>query len=50
MQYRKDKYGNPRQLHLKKALDVLNCEKYDPMEFLEKSESPLPGFWWYSLP
>lgn len=36
---RKDKYGNPRQLHLKKALDVLNCEKYDPIEFLEKSES-----------
>lgn len=36
---RKDKYGNPRQLHLEKALDVLNCQKYDPMEFLEKSES-----------
>lgn len=30
---RKDKFGNPRQLHLEKALDVLNCQKYDPGEF-----------------
>lgn len=26
---RRDKFGNPRQLHLEKALDVLNYEKYE---------------------
>ncbi len=26
---RKDKFGNPRELHLEKALDVLNYEKYE---------------------
>lgn len=25
---RRDKYGNPRELHLEKALDVLNLNKY----------------------
>jgi mannose-6-phosphate isomerase len=35
---RRDKYGNPRELHLEKALDVLNFEKYQVQEF-EKEES-----------
>lgn len=29
---RRDKFGNPRQLHLDKALDVLNYEKYEVAE------------------
>ena len=34
---RRDKFGNPRELHVKKALDVLNFNKYVPAEF-EKEE------------
>lgn len=30
---RRDKYGNPRELHLAKALDVLNYKKYEPITF-----------------
>lgn len=30
---RRDKFGNPRELHLKKALDVLNYSKYEPVKF-----------------
>lgn len=30
---RVDKFGNPRELHLGKALDVLNYEKYLPVDF-----------------
>lgn len=30
---RRDKFGNPRQLHLEKALDVLNYTKYIPVDF-----------------
>lgn len=29
---RVDKFGNPRELHLKKALDVLDYGKYEPVE------------------
>lgn len=29
---RVDKFGNPRELHLKKALDVLDYRKYEPVE------------------
>lgn len=29
---RRDKFGNPRELHLEKALDVLNYEKYEAVE------------------
>lgn len=29
---RRDKYGNPRKLHLEKALDVLNFSKYEMVE------------------
>lgn len=29
---RRDKYGNPRELHLEKALDVLNLNKYEMFE------------------
>lgn len=29
---RRDKFGNLRELHLKKALDVLNYRKYEPVE------------------
>lgn len=29
---RRDKYGNPRELHLEKALDVLNFSKYEAVE------------------
>ena len=34
---RRDKFGNPRELHLQKALDVLNYQKYEPVE-LEETE------------
>ena len=37
---RTDKFGNPRELHLKKALDVLNYKKYEPTE-LEKDDGKL---------
>ena len=30
---RRDKFGNPRELHLKKALDVLDYERYEPTDF-----------------
>lgn len=30
---RRDKFGNPRELHLEKALDVLNYRKYEPISF-----------------
>lgn len=30
---RTDKYGNKRELHIKKALDVLDCSKYEPQSF-----------------
>ncbi len=30
---RRDKNGNPRELHLAKALDVLNYKKYEPVTF-----------------
>ena len=30
---RVDKFGNPRELHLKKALDVLEYGKYEPVDF-----------------
>ena len=30
---RVDKFGNPRELHLAKALDVLNYQKYEPVGF-----------------
>lgn len=30
---RRDKFGNPRQLHLNKALDVLKYERYTPSEY-----------------
>lgn len=30
---RRDKFGNPRELHLDKALDVLNYHKYEPVPF-----------------
>ncbi|MBS6580310.1 MULTISPECIES: type I phosphomannose isomerase catalytic subunit [Ruminococcus] len=30
---RRDKFGNPRELHLEKALDVLNYRKYEPKSF-----------------
>ena len=29
---RKDKYGNPRELHIEKALDILNYEQYKPAD------------------
>lgn len=29
---RRDKFGNPRELHLEKALDVLNYDKYEAVE------------------
>lgn len=29
---RKDKFGNPRELHMKKALDVLDYKKYEPIK------------------
>ena len=33
---RRDKYGNPMELHLDKALDVLDYRKYAPITFKEK--------------
>ena len=30
---RRDKFGNPRELHLAKALDVLNFNQYEPSHF-----------------
>lgn len=30
---RRDKFGNPRELHLQKALDVLDFKKYVPVDF-----------------
>jgi mannose-1-phosphate guanylyltransferase/mannose-6-phosphate isomerase len=30
---RRDRFGNPRELHLRKALDVLNFQKYEPTDF-----------------
>lgn len=30
---RRDKFGNPRELHLEKALDVLDYHKYEPILF-----------------
>ncbi len=33
---RRDKFGNPRELHLDKALDVLNYHKYEPIPFAGK--------------
>lgn len=30
---RRDKFGNPRELHLQKALDVLDLKKYEPVDF-----------------
>ena len=32
---RVDKFGNPRELHLQKALDVLDYRKYEPVELEE---------------
>lgn len=37
---RVDKFGNPRELHLQKALDVLDYRKYEPVE-LEESEGQI---------
>ena len=34
---RHDKFGNPRELHLEKALDVLNYEKYEPVMLKEEN-------------
>ena len=35
---RRDKFGNPRELHLEKALDVMNFEKFEPLGF-EKTDN-----------
>ena len=35
---RRDKFGNPRELHLDKAVDVLNFEKYMPTEYGSRTE------------
>ena len=32
---RRDKFGNPRELHLEKALDVMNFEKFEPIGLVE---------------
>ena len=37
---RKDKFGNPRELHLRKALDVLNYKKYIP-ECLDQEDGKI---------
>ena len=37
---RRDKFGNPRELHLKKALDVLDYGKYEPVE-LEQEDGKI---------
>lgn len=34
---RRDKFGNLRELHLKKALDVLNYKKYEPVKLEEEN-------------
>lgn len=36
---RRDKFGNPRELHLEKALDVLNFNKYEPVDFKVEKNS-----------
>lgn len=36
---RRDKYGNTRELHLSKALDVLNYKKYQPFKATTESDS-----------
>lgn len=36
---RRDKYGNPRELHLDKALDVLNYSKYEQIRFEPEENS-----------
>ncbi len=36
---RRDKYGNPRELHLEKALDVLDCTKYEPAELTVEEQN-----------
>lgn len=36
---RRDKFGNPRELHLWKALDVLNYQKYETGQFTVEDES-----------
>ena len=33
---RVDKFGNPRELHLEKALDVLNYQQYEPVELKQE--------------
>ena len=35
---RRDKFGNPRELHLEKALDVLNFKKYEPQSFGKETD------------
>ncbi len=40
---RKDRYGNTRELHIEKALDVLNYQKYMPQKF-GHSETIETGF------
>ena len=32
----RDKFGNPRELHMEKVLDVLNYQKYEPVELEEE--------------
>ena len=34
---RRDKFGNPRELHLEKALDVLDFNRYKPVDFATDS-------------
>ena len=36
---RKDRYGNPRELHIDKALDVLTCTKYRPADLTIEEEA-----------
>ena len=38
---RKDKYGNPRELHLEKALDVLNYQRYEVSAIKEEPEADI---------
>ncbi len=42
---RRDRFGNPRELHLQKALDVINYEKYDPSSatMIREGQEILPG-------
>ena len=40
---RKDRYGNTRELHIEKALDVLNYQKYMPQKF-SQGEKKEPGY------